>query len=67
MEEISTIVHHYNGVLHTDATQIIPDRKIDVTGIDMMSFSGQKLGATKGIGVLYVKNGIEISPIIYGS
>ena len=67
MEEISTIVHRYNGVLHTDATQIIPDRKIDVIGIDMMSFSGQKLGATKGIGVLYVKNGIEISPIIYGS
>lgn len=67
MEEISTIVHRYNGVLHTDATQIIPDRKVDVIGIDMMSFSGQKLGATKGIGVLYVKNGIEISPIIYGS
>lgn len=67
MEEISTIVHRYNGVLHTDATQIIPDRKIDVIGIDMMSFSGQKLGATKGIGVLYVKNGIELSPIIYGS
>ena len=67
MEEISTIVHRYNGVLHTDATQIIPDRKIDVIGIDMMSFSGQKLGATKGIVVLYLKNATEISPIIYGS
>lgn len=67
MEEISRIVHKYGGILHTDATQIIPDRKIDVTGIDMMSFSGQKLGAPKGIGVLYVKDGIELSPIIYGS
>lgn len=64
---ISELVHRYDGILHTDATQIIPDRKIDVKGIDMMSFSGQKLGATKGIGVLYVRNGIKLSPIIYGS
>lgn len=67
MKHISNIVHRYGGILHTDATQIIPDRKIDVTGIDMMSFSGQKLGAPKGIGVLYVRDGIELSPIIYGS
>lgn len=67
MKEISRIVHGYGGVLHTDATQMIPDRKIDVAGIDMMSFSGQKLGAPKGIGVLYVRDGIELSPIIYGS
>jgi cysteine desulfurase len=67
LEHISEIVHLYGGILHTDATQIIPDRKINVTGIDMMSFSGQKLGAPKGIGVLYVREGIELSPIIYGS
>lgn len=67
VEDISRLVHEYGGVLHTDATQIIPDRKINANGIDMMSFSGQKLGATKGIGVLYVRNGIKINPIIYGS
>lgn len=67
MQEISNIAHKYGGILHTDATQIIPDRKIDITGIDMMSFSGQKLGAPKGIGVLYVRDGIDLSPIIYGS
>ena len=67
MKRISEMVHKYGGILHTDATQIIPDRKIDVTGIDLMSFSGQKLGAPKGIGVLYVRDGIELSPIIYGS
>lgn len=67
VEDISRLVHEYGGVLHTDATQIIPDRKINVNGIDMMSFSGQKLGATKGIGVLYVRNGIKVNPIIYGS
>ena len=67
IKDISRFVHKYGGVLHTDATQIIPDRKININGIDMMSFSGQKLGATKGIGVLYARYGIEISPIIYGS
>lgn len=67
IHEIANIVHRYNGILHTDATQIIPDRKINVSDIDMLSFSGQKLGATKGIGVLYVKNGVDIKPIIYGS
>jgi cysteine desulfurase len=67
MQTISEVVHEYGGILHTDATQIIPDREIDVTGIDMMSFSGQKLGAPKGIGVLYVREGIKLKPIIYGS
>lgn len=67
IEEIADLVHKYSGILHTDATQIIPDRKINVKNIDMLSFSGQKLGATKGIGILYIKNGIDIKPIIYGS
>lgn len=69
MKKIAQIVHSNNGVLHTDATQIISDRPIDVEelGIDIMSFSGQKFGAPKGIGVLYVKEGIELEPIIYGS
>jgi cysteine desulfurase len=67
MKVISELVHSYGCILHTDATQIIPDRKIHIKGIDMMSFSGQKFGAPKGIGGLYVKKGIELSPIIYGS
>lgn len=65
--EISRLVHSYKCILHTDATQIIPDRKINVKGVDMMSFSGQKFGAPKGIGVLYVKRGIKLPPLIYGS
>jgi cysteine desulfurase len=67
IKEISNLVHSYGCLLHTDATQIIPDRKINVKGIDMMSFSGQKFGAPKGIGVLYMRKNIELSPIIYGS
>ena len=66
---MSEIVHKYGEVFHTDATQMIANKPINVKklGIDMMSFSGQKIGASKGIGVLYVKEGIELEPIIYGS
>ena len=66
---ISNIVHKYNGVFHTDATQYYPYYKIDVKamGIDMMSVSGHKFGCPKGIGFLYVKRGISLSPIIYGT
>ena len=67
IKTISKLVHSYGCILHTDATQVIPDQKIDIKGIDMMSFSGQKFGAPKGIGVLYVRKNIKLSPIIYGS
>ena len=36
-------------------------------GVDFMSVSGHKIGALKGIGFLYKKNGIEIEPLIYGT
>lgn len=66
---ISNIVHRYNGFLHVDATQAFPWARINVQalGIDMMSISGQKMHCCKGIGFLYVKNGIKLNPIIYGS
>ncbi len=69
IKSISNIVHMYNGVFHTDATQLFPYQKIDVKelGIDMLSMSGQKINAPKGIGFLYIKNGIDLKPLIYGS
>lgn len=69
IKSISKLVHKYNCILLVDATQYFPWYKIDVNyyGIDMMSVSGQKLGAPRGIGFLYVKNGIEIEPLISGS
>ncbi len=69
IKKISEIAHKYNAIFHTDATQLFPYYKIDVEelGIDMLSMSGQKINAPKGIGFLYVKDGIELKPIIYGS
>ena len=66
---ISKAVHKAGGVLHMDATQALPYMPIDIKafGIDMLSGSGHKLGAFKGTGFLYKKNGIEIEPLIYGN
>lgn len=70
IQSISKLVHEYGGVLHIDATQALPCIPIDVEelGADMMSASGHKISPVlKGIGFLYIKNGIDIHPLIYGS
>ena len=68
IKAISEIVHKYNGILHVDAVQAFSHMKIDVQemGIDMMSVSGHKFGAPHGIGFLYVREGIDISPLLHG-
>lgn len=69
IKEISDLVHSYGGVLHIDATQSLGHIPIDVEklGVDMMSVSGHKISPVlKGIGFLYIKNGINIQPLIYG-
>lgn len=66
---ISDLVHSYNGVVHTDATQAFGQTPIivDYLGIDMMTASGHKIGAPKGIGFLYKRSDVDIAPLIYGS
>lgn len=58
------------GVLfHTDAAQSvgkIPTR-VDELGVDFLSVAGHKLYAPKGIGALYIKNGVGIEPLIHGA
>lgn len=68
IKAVSEIVHKYDGILHVDAVQAFTHMKIDVQemGIDMMSVSGHKFGAPHGVGFLYVKDGIEISPLLHG-
>ena len=65
---LTEIAHHYNAVFHTDATQAFGKIPIDVKdlAVDLMSVSLHKCGLPKGIGFLYKKKGIAISPIIHG-
>lgn len=66
--EISRIAKMYNITLHSDSVQGVGHIPIDVKkmGIDMLSLSGHKLCAPKGIGALYIKNGIKIEKLIDG-
>lgn len=67
---LSDLVHKYNDVIHIDATQALGHIPINVKelDVDMMSCSGHKISPVlRGIGFLYKKNGINISPLIYGS
>lgn len=69
IRNIAKLVHKYNGVLHTDATQCLGRIDIDVESldVDLMSCSGHKISPVlRGIGFLYKKNGINIQPLIYG-
>ena len=68
IKAISEIVRKYNGILHVDAVQAFSHMEIDVQemGIDMMSVSGHKFGAPHGVGFLYVREGIDISPLLHG-
>lgn len=69
IKEIADIAHKFGAIFHTDAVQAFGQVDINVEDlcVDMLSASGHKIGTPKGIGFLYKKNGIEISPLIYGS
>ena len=57
-----------NIVFHTDAIQAVGKIPIDVKelGVDMLSISSHKIHGPKGIGALYIRNGISIDPVILG-
>lgn len=68
INKIAKIVHHHKGILHVDGTQAIGQIPVDVKELDcdLLTFSGHKLNCPKGVGVLYKKKFIHLSPIIHG-
>jgi cysteine desulfurase len=69
LAEIAEIVSENNILLHTDAAQSVGKIETDVKklGVDFLSVAGHKVYAPKGIGALYIRDGIEIEPLIHGA
>ena len=66
--EITKIAHEGGALMFTDAVQAVGNIDINLheLGVDMLALSGHKLHAPKGIGVLYIKNGVVIDNLIDG-
>lgn len=69
VKEISKVVHQYGGKIFVDCTGAISTIPIDVSelDVDMASFSAHKIGALKGVGVLYKKENVELASLVHGS
>jgi cysteine desulfurase len=68
VEEIATLAKSRGIMFHTDAVQAVGKIQLDMaeSQIDMLSLSGHKLHAPKGIGVLYVRRGTRFAPFVIG-
>ena len=67
--EISQIAHDHGALCHTDAAQTVGKIAVDVEalGVDLLSVAGHKLYGPKGVGVLYVREGVSLEPFLHGA
>jgi len=68
IREIAEMVKAAGGIMHTDAVQAVGKLPIDLRSIkvDLLSLSGHKLHAPKGIGAIYIRRGTRIAPLLLG-
>ena len=67
--ELAQIAHRHGALMHTDAAQSVGKIPVDVDalGVDTLSVAGHKLYAPKGIGALYVRDGVQLANLMHGA
>jgi cysteine desulfurase len=69
VKELVEITHRVGALFHTDAAQAVGKINVDVLAldVDLLSVAGHKLYAPKGVGAIYIKEGIEIPNLTFGA
>jgi len=69
IREIADIARRHGAVMHSDCAQSVGKIPVDVDdlGVDLLTIAGHKLYAPKGIGVLYIRRGVEIEKFMHGA
>src|SRR5262249_39977202 len=69
IREIAAIARERGVLMHTDAAQSMGKVRVDVKelGVDLLTVAGHKLYAPKGVGLLYVRQGVALEPLIHGA
>jgi cysteine desulfurase len=67
--DIAALTKRHGPLVHTDAAQSIGkiDVNVEALGVDLLSIAGHKLYAPKGIGVLYIRRGVSLAPLLFGA
>ena len=68
VEILAPMAHAFGALFHCDAVQAAGriEVKVNRNEIDMLSISAHKMHGPKGVGALYVRNGVKVAPLIYG-
>lgn len=68
IKEMADLAHEFGALFHTDATQAVGKIKVNLqnSGVDFASFSAHKFHGPKGVGGLFIKKGLELTPLLHG-